>query len=100
MKAQGTSPAEGKTDLNIAEKWSAQTPQLRSILRIVAGFLFIQFGTAKILAFPAAIMPNGGTAPIGSLVGVAGMLGWIGGFLLLLGFFTCPVAFFFVFVWV
>ncbi len=68
-------------------------PSLLSILRVMAAFLFMQVGTAKLFAFPAAIMPNGGTAPIGSLVGIAGILETFGGLLLLVGLFTRPVAF-------
>lgn len=72
---------------------SSWAPHLRSVLRIVAAFLFLQVGTAKLFAFPAAIMPDGGTAPLASLAGVAGLLETIGGTLLLLGLFTGPVAF-------
>jgi len=78
---------------SIAAKWPARAPYLLSVLRIVAAFLFIQFGTAKLVAFPAAIMPGGGTAPIGSLPGIAGLLESVGGVLLLAGLFTRPVAF-------
>jgi len=78
---------------NIATKWPARAPYLLSVLRIVAAFLFMQFGTAKLLAFPAAIMPGGGTAPVVSLVGLASILETFGGLLLLLGLFTQPVAF-------
>jgi putative oxidoreductase len=78
---------------NIATKWPARAPYLLSVLRIVAAFLFMQFGTAKLLAFPAAIMPGGGTAPVVSLVGLASILETLGGLLLLLGLFTRPVAF-------
>jgi putative oxidoreductase len=74
-------------------KWSAWAPYLLSILRIVAAFLFTQVGTAKLFAFPAAIMPGGGTAPIASLVGIAGFLETFGGLLLIVGLFTRPVAF-------
>jgi len=59
----------------------------------VAAFLFAQFGTAKLIAFPAAIMPGGGTAALGSLPGIAGLLESVGGALLLVGLFTRPVAF-------
>ena len=52
-----------------------------------------QVGTAKLFAFPGAVMPGGGTAPFASLVGVAGILETVGGFLLLWGLFTRPVAF-------
>ena len=68
-------------------------PQLLSVLRIVLAFLFIQVGAAKWFAFPAAVMPGGGTAPVGSLPWVAGMIEVVGGTLILLGLFTRPVAF-------
>lgn len=68
-------------------------PQLLSVLRIVVAFLFFQVGSAKWFAFPAAIMPGGGTAPVGSLVWFAGVIEVVGGTLFLLGLFTRPVAF-------
>ena len=68
-------------------------PQLLSVLRIVVAFLFIQVGSAKLFAFPAAIMPGGGTAPLGSLVWFAGVIEVVGGTLFLLGLFMRPVAF-------
>jgi len=78
---------------NIVARWSTLAPHLRSILRIVAAFIFMQPGTAKLFAVPAAIMPDGGTVPIVSLLGLAGILEAFGGFLLLVGLFTRPVAF-------
>src|SRR6266480_7126369 len=75
----------------ITAKWPTRAPYLLSVLRIVAAFLFMQFGTAKLFAFPAAIMPGGGTAPIASLPGIAGTLETFGGLFLLLGLFTRPV---------
>jgi putative oxidoreductase len=77
----------------IAARWQALTPQLRSLLRIVAAFLFLQFGTAKLLAFPAAVMPGGGTAELASWAGAAGILEAVGGLLLLAGLWTRTVAF-------
>jgi putative oxidoreductase len=77
----------------LVSRWQSWAPYLLSVLRIVAAFLFTQVGTAKLFAFPAAIMPNGGTAPLGSLAGIAGVLETVGGPLLLLGLFTRPVAF-------
>ncbi len=68
-------------------------PQLRSILRIVVAFLYVQVGSAKWFAFPAAILPGGGTAPVGSLVWFAGVIEVVGGTLFFLGLFTRPVAF-------
>lgn len=81
------------TTPNIATRWHSRTPYLLSILRTLAAFLFIQFGTAKLFGIPAPIMPGGGTAPAGSLAWFAGVLETFGGFLLLIGLFTRPVAF-------
>jgi putative oxidoreductase len=78
---------------NIISRWQSWSPQLLSLLRIVSAFLFLQFGTGKLFGFPAPIMPDGGTAPIGSLAGIAGALEAFGGPLLLVGLFTRPVAF-------
>jgi putative oxidoreductase len=66
------------------------TPRLLSVLRIVAGFLFMAHGTQKWLAFP---VPRPSPTVLWSLSGVAGLLELVGGFLLLLGLFTRPVAF-------
>lgn len=85
--------APNTTAPNIVAKWPTWAPYLLSLLRIVAAFLFMQFGTAKLFAFPAAIMPGGGTAPVVSLLGLASILETFGGLLLLLGLFTRPVAF-------
>ena len=68
--------------------WS---PRLLSLLRIVAGGLFLQHGAAKLLHVPhVASFDN---LQLMSLIGVAGMLELGGGLLLLLGLFTRPVAF-------
>jgi putative oxidoreductase len=66
------------------------TPRLLSVLRIVAAFLFMAHGTEKWLAFPE---PRESPTMLWSLSGVAGLLELVGGFLLLLGLFTRPVAF-------
>ena len=80
-------------DENIVTRWRSWAPQLLSILRIIAGFLFIQFGTGKLFAMPGPLIPEGGTVPVASLAGVAGVIESVGGVLLLLGLFTRPVAF-------
>ena len=79
--------------MTIVTRWRALAPYLLSVLRIVAAFVFIPFGTAKLVAFPASIMPDGSTVPAASLIGVAAILEAFGGLLLLLGLFTRPVAF-------
>jgi len=81
------------TDSALASRWRSAAPYLHSILRIVAAFVFMQFGTAKLFAFPGAIMPGGGTVPVASLLGLAGVLEALGGLFLLVGLFTRPVSF-------
>jgi putative oxidoreductase len=74
-------------------RWRSGAPYLLSLLRIVAAFLFVQIGTAKLFAFPGAVMPDGGTAPFLSRIWFAGALEAFGGFFLLVGLFTRPIAF-------
>jgi putative oxidoreductase len=85
--------ARTETALTVPERWRSWRPYLLSVLRIIAAFLFIQFGTAKLYGFPAPIMPGGGTAPFGSLAWWAGVFETYGGSLLLVGLYTRPVAF-------
>ena len=70
---------------------AAWTPRLHAMLRIVAAFLFMQHGSAKLLGFPHVAMFDG--LQIASLMGLAGILELGGGALLLIGLFTRPVAF-------
>ena len=72
----------------IPERWSGY---LRSLLRIVAAFLFMAHGTQKLFAWPVEEPRE--PAELLSLMGVAGVLEVFGGALLLLGLFTRPVAF-------
>ncbi len=66
-------------------------PRLLSVLRIVAGLLFLEHGTQKMFSFPARAAA---TAPdLTSLLGVQGCLEIAGGALIILGLFTRPVAF-------
>src|SRR5687768_14681092 len=78
---------------SLTGRWIAWAPYFLSLLRIIGGFLFVQHGGTKILGWPAAVMPGGGTAPLMSQAGVAGVLELVGGALLLVGLFTRPVAF-------
>jgi len=77
---------------NLAVRWSAAAPTLLSILRIMAAFVFILFGTMKLFAFPTGLH-GAGAVKLASQMGVAGVLETVGGALLLLGLFTRPVAF-------
>lgn len=78
---------------SIVAKWSSYGPQLHSVLRIVAAFMFMLAGTVILFAFPMGMPPNGGTAPLMSQIGIGGLLEFVGGALMLLGLFTRPVAF-------
>ncbi len=78
---------------NIVTAWASWSPQLQSVLRMVAAFMFLLAGTSKLFAFPVGMPPNGGTAPLMSQIGLAGILEVFGGGLLLIGLFTRPVAF-------
>jgi putative oxidoreductase len=60
-------------------------------MRIVAGFLFLQHGTAKLLGTPHIAMFDG--LQVFSLIGLAGILELVGGLLILIGLFTRPAAF-------
>ena len=71
-------------------KLSPYQPQLLSVLRIVAGLLFLCHGTAKVLGFPVV---EGVPPPGLSLAGLSGPLELIFGLLLVIGLFTRPVAF-------
>lgn len=71
-------------------RFSAYQSQLLSLLRIVAGLLFVTHGTAKVLGFPAL---DGLPPPGLSLAGLSGPLELLFGTLLVLGLFTRPVAF-------
>jgi len=67
------------------------TPRALGALRIVAGYLFIAHGTAKLFGAPHLAMFDG--LQLWSLAGVAGILEVVGGALLIVGLFTRPAAF-------
>ena len=79
-------------DSGISARWRSWAPQFLSILRIVAAFVFIEYGTAKLFGWPIKMAPPGGLNLM-SQFGVAGMLELVGGGLLLVGLFTRPIAF-------
>jgi putative oxidoreductase len=94
----------------------AWQPKVLSLFRFVAGLVFLQHGTQKILHFPAPLAPPPGAGAAARAAGgaakaaaagaahaapsLAGMLapwsGWfelIGGILMVIGLFSRPVAF-------
>jgi putative oxidoreductase len=71
--------------------YSAWTPRILSVLRLIAAFMFIAHGAQKLFGFLA---PSTATAlPVLSQLWIGGVLEFFGGILLLLGLFTRPVAF-------
>lgn len=76
------------SDLNTF--YSAWTPRLLGVLRIITGFLFTAHGSQKLLNYP--VSEHGGVA-LASFMGFAGALELVGGALILVGLFTRPAAF-------
>ena len=70
------------------DRWS---PQALAVLRIVTALIFMAHGIQKLFGFPAP--PEGGIPPLLSLFGIGAILELVGGILILLGWFTRPVAF-------
>ena len=64
-----------------------------AILRVGAGLLFVEHGVQKLFGLLGGFGGHpGATAPLGSLLGVAGILEFVGGLLLVVGFLTRPAA--------
>jgi putative oxidoreductase len=76
------------TNPSVLSPWQSQ---LLAVLRIVTGYMYLLHGTAKLLHMPHVAMFD--NLQIMSLLGLAGILELVGGFLLLIGLFTRPVAF-------
>lgn len=66
-------------------------PEVRSVLRIVAGLLFLQHGSAKLLHVP--YQPMFAHLQLMSLLGIQGVIELVGGGLLTIGLLSRPVAF-------
>ena len=76
------------SDQGFFQVWS---PRLLSVLRIVTALLFMMHGTAKLFQMPHQAMFD--NLQLMSLMGLQGVLEAGGGFLLLIGLFSRPVAF-------
>ena len=63
-----------------------------AILRIGAGLLFFMHGAPKLFGWFGGMGPEGGTAELFSLMGLAGVLEVFGGLAIILGVLTRPVA--------
>jgi putative oxidoreductase len=71
----------------LLDRWS---PFALAALRIAAAITFILHGTQKLVGFPAP--PPGGLPPLESLFGIGAVIEIAGGLLVLVGWWTRPVA--------
>jgi putative oxidoreductase len=64
-----------------------------ALLRVVAGLMFMQHGAQKLFGWLKAPDAPPGTVELMSQMGLAGVLEFFGGLMIVLGLFTRPVAF-------
>lgn len=81
------------TNSGIVERWKSWGPHFLALLRIVASFVFMQAGSMKLFGYPIGMPPDNSTAQLFTQVGLAGILEFFGGLLLLVGLWTRPIAF-------
>src|SRR5262245_43423131 len=82
---------QGRSAMHVEKKFESRAAGFtQSLLRIVAGLLFVCPGAMKLLGWFGG-MPAG--YPLTPLLVVAGVIELVGGALLMLGLFTRPVAF-------
>lgn len=68
-------------------------PQLHALLRVVAGLLFLEHGTSKVLHFPINDMWQGAYAQMGAMAVGLGVLEIVASVLIIIGAFTRITAF-------
>ena len=90
--ATTTAPASAAPSRFAAPAVSTFTPAAQGVLRIGAGLLFMQHGAQKLFGLLGGVDGAGATAPLLSQFGLAGVLEFFGGALLVLGLLTRPVA--------
>jgi putative oxidoreductase len=69
------------------------SPYLYAIMRIVVGFLFACHGIQKLFGMLGGADGRGATVPLFSLLGLAGVIEFFGGLLIVVGFLTAYAAF-------
>ena len=86
--AQSTTPAEGADASGLSATLSSFAPALTGIFRIGAGLLFMQHGLQKLFG----LLGGSQVESYFSQMGLAGVLEFFGGILVVLGFQTRPVS--------
>lgn len=72
---------------------SAWRGRMLGAFRIVAGLMFVTFGTMKLFGYPASPMEGMPTVELMSQMGIGAMMEVVGGLAIAVGLFTRPVAF-------
>lgn len=72
---------------NTLRDWA---PRVLSIVRIIAGLIFLEHGMQKLIGFPAGDMAN---IPFNNMSAYAGVVELVAGALIAVGLFTRPAAF-------
>ncbi|HTV38554.1 MAG TPA: DoxX family protein [Xanthobacteraceae bacterium] len=85
----GASRSASVTTPGFAAAFERWRPFVLSLLRIMAGLLFLEHGTAKLFGFP----PHGAIPVYPNIEWFAGRIELIGGALVALGLYTRPIAF-------
>lgn len=75
-------------DFTLLSRWQ---PQSHALLRIFAGLLFLEHGTAKLFGFP--VFPEAMPQPLPTLILASAILELVLGFLVTIGLFTRLAAF-------
>ena len=76
----------------LQDRLTRVAPPMLSVLRIIAGLLFLEHGTQKFLSFPDGEYAGTGWA-FAHPAAFAGIIELVGGALIVLGLFTRPAAF-------
>jgi putative oxidoreductase len=79
--------------MNTAIIPSSWAPSIQALLRIVAGLMFLEHGTSKLLHFQINDQLSGMYAQMGGLTAFSGILELVGGLLIVIGAFTRITAF-------
>ena len=84
---QPTNPTASSDATGLSATLSSAAPTVQAVLRIGAGLLFMQHGMQKLFG-----LLGGEAVQLVSQMGLAGVLEFFGGLMIVIGLFTRPVA--------